>query len=197
MANTTQIDVIRHGEPEGGQRYRGYGVDDPLTETGWQQMWDAVQHLSGWSHIATSPLLRCCAFAEALAAKHGIKFSIDDRLKEIGFGAWEGKTPDEIIAADAGALDHFYEDPVNNRPAGAEPLDTFSERVWQAYSDISEQHSGGHILIVGHAGVARAVAANILGMQLNDVYSRLQIAYGGIISTQIVAGKPPKVVISS
>ena len=38
----TQIDVIRHGEPKGGRRYRGYGIDDPLTETGWQQMWTAM-----------------------------------------------------------------------------------------------------------------------------------------------------------
>ncbi len=28
----TRIDIIRHGEPVGGRRYRGHGVDDSLTD---------------------------------------------------------------------------------------------------------------------------------------------------------------------
>ena len=123
---TTQIDVIRHGEPVGGRRYRGHGVDDPLTEKGWQQMWDAVEDCSDWQHIATSPLSRCIDFAQRLSKKLKIGYSADERLKEIGFGSWEGLTPDEILARDAHALDHFYKDPIRNRPDGAEPLEAFS-----------------------------------------------------------------------
>jgi len=33
---------MRHGEPVGGRAYRGHSIDDPLSEKGWQQMWDAV-----------------------------------------------------------------------------------------------------------------------------------------------------------
>ena len=194
---TTRIDVLRHGEPEGGRRYRGHGVDDPLTETGWQQMWHAVPEVAPWSYILSSPLQRCLTFSRALSEKHNIEYGVDERLKEIGFGDWEGKTPDEIIAADPMALDHFYADPVNNRPAGAESLQGFSERVWQAYETIHEARGGEHILIVAHAGVARAIAANILGMSLDDVYSRLRITYAGILSTQVEKGKPPKVLIES
>ncbi|MGD8583655.1 MAG: histidine phosphatase family protein, partial [Gammaproteobacteria bacterium] len=126
---TTQIDVLRHGEPLGGRRYRGHGVDDPLTEKGWQQMWDAVGGRTDWQHVLTSPLSRCHDFARQLSKKLRIGYSIDDRFKEIGFGAWEGLTPDEILASDAEALQHFYRDPIKNRPAGAEPLEAFSKRV--------------------------------------------------------------------
>ena len=194
---TTRIDVIRHGEPEGGRRYRGYGVDDPLTELGWEQMWNAIPDDAPWTHIMSSPLVRCRAFAEALADKLGVGCDVDDRLKEIGFGTWEGLTPDEIIAADAEALDHFYADPVNNRPEGAEPLDAFSNRVWDAYGDICEKQQGEHVLIIGHAGVARAVVANTLHMSLDDVYSRLKIVYAGVVQTQVDEGKPPKMLIES
>ena len=34
----TTIDLIRHGEPVGGRRYRGGRMDDPLSEKGWAQM---------------------------------------------------------------------------------------------------------------------------------------------------------------
>lgn len=192
---TTFIDVIRHGEPVGGQRYRGYSVDDPLTEKGWSQMRAAVPEKPQWQHIVSSPLKRCLEFGQELADDLQITINVEDNLKEIGFGEWEGKTPDDILAEDSEALNHFYQDPVHNRPKGAEPLDTFSERVWNAYLSIIGQHQGKHILIVAHAGVARAITANILKMSLNDVYSRLKIEYGAIICSSIDEGSPPRLLV--
>lgn len=192
---TTHIDVIRHGEPVGGRRYRGYGIDDPLTENGWAQMRAAVAESHPWQHIVSSPLLRCLEFSKELAADLQITYSIEDRVKEIGFGDWEGKMPEEILAEDSEALNHFYTDPVNNRPNGAEPLDAFSERVWHAYLDIVDSHKDKHVLIVAHAGVARAITANILKMSLDDVYSRLRIEYGAIICSSVDEGSPPRLLI--
>ena len=192
---TTYIDVIRHGEPVGGRRYRGYSIDDPLTEKGWTQMRAAVPESPQWQHIVSSPLKRCLEFSQELANDLQIPFSIEDNMKEIGFGDWEGKTPEEIVAEDSEALNLFYIDPVNNRPKGAEPLDTFSERVWNAYQSIIKNHQGKHVLVVAHAGVARAITANILKMSLNDVYSRLKIEYGAVICSAIDDGLPPKLVI--
>jgi len=116
-------------------------------------------------------------------------------MKEIGFGSWEGKAPDDILAEDSEALNHFYKDPVNNRPDGAEPLDTFSERVWNAYLQILEEHRDKHVLVVAHAGVARAITANILNMSLNDVYSQLRIEYGAVISSSVDEGSAPRLLI--
>jgi len=193
----TKIDVIRHGEPEGGRRYRGYGVNDPLTEKGWQQMWASMPEQPTWDVIVSSPLSRCLDFARALAEKTGATCIVEDNLKEIGFGVWEGLTPEEILAKDSQALDHFYKDPVHNRPEGAEPLDTFSQRVWQAYQAIASAHKDKHILIVGHAGVVRAIAANVLHMSLDDVYSSLSVEYAAIVSTVIKEGSPPKLMITA
>ncbi len=108
---------------------------------------------------------------------------------------WEGKTPEDILAEDSEALNHFYKDPVHNRPKGAEPLNSFSQRVWGAYQRILEQHQGKHVLVVAHAGVARAIAANILKISLDDVYSRLKIEYGAIIHSAVDEGLPPKLLI--
>ena len=192
---TTYIDIIRHGEPVGGRRYRGYSVDDPLTEKGWAQMRAAVPEAPQWQHIVSSPLKRCLEFSQELANDLQISFNIEDNMKEIGFGDWEGKTPEDILAEDSEALNHFYKDPVHHRPKGAEPLDSFSQRVWGAYQGILEQHQGKHVLVVAHAGVARAITANILKMSLDDVYSRLKIEYGAIIHSAVDEGLPPKLLI--
>jgi len=193
----TCIDIIRHGEPEGGRRYRGHSVDDPLSKTGWQQMWNAIPEKPPWDHIISSPLLRCQKFAEALADTMGIYFSVEDNLKEIGFGSWEGRTPEDIKLNEGDALERFLIDPVNNRPEGAEPLDSFSRRVWAVYQSIATRHRGQHTLLIAHAGVIRAITSHILGMSLDDVYSRLKIEYAAIASTRIPPGKLPIMVLKA
>ena len=197
IMSETCIDIIRHGEPEGGQRYRGHSVDDPLSKLGWQQMWDAVPDKPNWDHIITSPLSRCQKFAEALAETAGIGFSVEDNLKEIGFGSWEGRTPDDIKANEGDALQSFIQDPVNHRPEGAEPLDSFADRVWNVYQSVSTQHRGEHVLIVAHAGVIRAITSKILGMSLDDVYSSLKIEYAAIATTRVADNKKTLMYLSA
>ena len=191
----TRIDIIRHGEPEGGRRYRGHGVDDPLSKTGWQQMWAAVPEKPDWEHIITSPLSRCSRFAEALAETLSIDYSVEDNLKEIGFGVWEGRTPDDIKHNDGDALQKFIDDPVHNRPEGAEPLDDFAQRVWTVYENTVQQYHGKQLLMVAHAGVIRAITSHILGMRLDDVYSKLKIDYAAVVSTRVPNKKSPLLVL--
>ena len=93
----TEIELLRHGEPLGGRRYRGK-LDDALSEKGWQQMWDAVGRRGDWEQIVTSPLQRCRAFALALGERHGLPVAVDARFAEVGFGSWEGRTRQELEA---------------------------------------------------------------------------------------------------
>lgn len=158
----TLIDFIRHGEPEGGRRYRGNAVDDPLSEKGWKQMWDAVGEQPPWQYIVSSPMRRCTAFAEALAKKCELELGIDDRFREVGFGRWEGLSPDDIISRNRAEYEAFYRDPYRNRPARAEPLDDFAQRVTQGLEGVLSDYQGQHVLIVAHAGVIRAALGYIL-----------------------------------
>ena len=175
----TVIDLIRHGEPEGGRAFRGHSIDDPLSETGWQQMWDAVGDNAPWDQIITSPLERCQAFAEALMDTYGIPCTTEDNFKEVGFGSWEGRTPDEIKADNLHEYEAFYNNPVTHRPKGAEALNAFIKRVIVAYTNTIEKHKGKHILIVAHAGVNRAIIANAVHAAPIGIY-RIKVNNAGI-----------------
>ena len=94
----TVVDFLRHGEPVGGRRFRGCGVDDPLSDTGWEQMWRSVGERPRWSQLVSSPMLRCAGFAQALSERHDIPVHIDRRFREVGFGDWEGMSPDEFMS---------------------------------------------------------------------------------------------------
>ena len=175
----TIIDIIRHGEPEGGRAFRGHSINDPLSEKGWQQMWDAVGEHAPWDQIITSPLERCQAFAEALMDVYKIPCDMVENFKEVGFGCWEGRTPDEIKEDNLKEYQNFYLDPVNARPEGAEDLNDFIARVKDAYENTVEKYQGKHILIVAHAGVNRAIIANALHTAPIGLY-RIKVNNAGI-----------------
>lgn len=179
----TLIDMLRHGEPVGGRRYRGQ-TDDPLSEKGWRQMRAATAGERPWTAIVSSPLSRCRAFAEELAGETGLPLAFDDRLKEVGFGIWEGKTPDELKEADPDCVFNFKRDPVACRPQGAEAIADFYDRVGAAYQDLLAAHAGGHVLVVAHAGVIRMVICRVLGLAPEHAY-RIQVASAGIARFRI------------
>ncbi|WP_236102048.1 histidine phosphatase family protein [Methylotetracoccus oryzae] len=168
---STLIDLMRHGEPVGGSRYRGQ-VDDPLSDKGWQQMWAAVgREAPPWDIIITSPLQRCQAFAEELGLRYGIPVEPEPRIKELGFGAWQGKTHEELATLyDPGVLQRFFRDPMTNRPKDGEGLGDFRERVVAALQETVDKHVGQHVLMVCHAGVIRMVLAHILEVPLRNLF---------------------------
>lgn len=182
----TTLDLIRHGEPVGGRKYRGQ-IDDPLSEKGWAQMQAALGDHAGWSSIISSPLLRCRAYAEALAVQHDLPLTFEARFKEVGFGAWEGKTAAEIELDAPGTLARFKADPIGARPPGAEALDTFFARVAAGVEHVLLTHPGEHMLIVCHAGVIRMALAHALAIPLANAY-RIDVASAGITRLRFDAG---------
>lgn len=157
------IDFIRHGEPVGGRRYRGSGIDDPLSDDGWRQMWQAVPDSPLWDKVVSSPMKRCHPFAEAVGARFDLPVRIEARLSEIGFGVWEGMTPAQVIEKYPAEYDAFYKDPVNRRPTKAEPLEAFSARISSVFDELVDREEGKHLLVVAHAGVIRAALKHVLG----------------------------------
>ena len=94
--------------------------------------------------------------------RFALPLSVDARFREVGFGTWEGLTPDEIIASRPQEYAAFYQDPYRNRPPGAESIDDFGRRVAEAYEQSMEKNPGEHILVVAHAGVIRAALGHVL-----------------------------------
>ncbi len=179
------IDLIRHGEPVGGRRYRGW-LDDPLSEKGWRQMWQAVGKEAPWKAIVSSPLRRCSEFASELALRHELPWETDVRLKELGFGAWEGRTADELTAEDPDALMRFYQDPVTHRPPGAEKLTDFRTRIASVWHELQGRPEE-HLLVVVHAGVIRMILCQVLGMPEERMFSIL-VPNAGLTRIRVEGG---------
>ncbi|MFE8034993.1 histidine phosphatase family protein [Thiohalocapsa marina] len=169
------IDLLRHGEVQGGACFRG-DRDDPLTPAGWGQMRQATAtDGSAWGRVISSPARRCSDFARHLADTAGLPFETRTAFRERGFGDWEGLTAAQIPAE---ALDAFWSDPVGYTPPGAEPFDAFRTRVLDGWRDLQQPQpsnwapgrpyssppSPPHSLLVTHGGVIRMLVAEVLRM---------------------------------
>lgn len=182
LVNTT-IDLIRHGEPVGGRKYRGQ-IDDPLSNKGWTQMRQAVADHKPWDVIISSTLSRCIEFAQELGQRHAIEVIREPRFIEIGFGEWEGRTANELAQEDARQVQRFLADPLNNTPRGAETLYEFEARIIGAWNDVLQQHAGRHVLLVGHAGMMRMILRHVLDMPLERMF-RIQVANAAITRIRV------------
>lgn len=175
MMSETLIDLLRHGEPVGGTRFRGRS-DDPLCGAGWEQMRGATAGAGGWDVIVTSPLLRCAEFSAELAAHRGLPLETEERFQEIGFGTWEGRTAAEIADTEPMALERFWLDPVWHTPPGGERFDAFRARVAAGWNGLLKRHTGKKILLVSHGGVIRLIIAQVLSIPPGHLF-RLEVPF--------------------
>ncbi|CAN7613296.1 alpha-ribazole phosphatase family protein [Aquipseudomonas alcaligenes] len=157
------IDLLRHGETELGAGFRG-SLDDALTETGWAQMRGAVEGAGPWDAIVASPLQRCARFAEELAGRLDLPLRFDADLRELHFGAWEGRTAAQLMATDETGLGLFWNDPYSFTPPGGETLLDFEARVHGAAARLQEGFAGQRLLVVSHGGVIRLLLARARGL---------------------------------
>ncbi len=135
------------------------GVVNPLTEKGKDQVREAVQRLSGdkIDLIYHSPLERTSETAHLIATALELspdQLIADDRLREMHFGEFEGKSVDEYHA--------FYMDGYNRlvkAPAHGETWTDVKRRVGSFLYDMERLHKGKRILIVSHNGPLQLIQA--------------------------------------
>lgn len=182
--NELIIDLLRHGEPEGGQMIFRGRTDDPLTAQGWQQLEKRVADHRPWDAIITSPARRCAEFAQSLAARHSLTLKSDEQLWELDFGEWEGQALNDIHQAAPEQLAAFWNDPSQNTPPGGEPLKQFQQRILRAWDQIQAQHQGKHLLIISHSGTMRIIIGHILGIPLNSLL-KLELDYASLSRVRV------------
>ncbi|MFZ5593048.1 MAG: alpha-ribazole phosphatase family protein [Pseudomonadota bacterium] len=178
-----RVGLLRHGEVEGGNRFRGH-TDDPLTAAGLAQMHAAVTDSGDWDRVISSPSARCAAFAEEYARRYSTPLSFDARLMEIHFGDWEDRTAAELMTTDTDALIRFWNDPLHNTPPGGEPLAQFQARVLDSWNDIFTKYPAQRVLIVTHSGVIRVLLCQITGVSVAQL-QEFSVGHGQLHGVRI------------
>jgi alpha-ribazole phosphatase/probable phosphoglycerate mutase len=152
----------------------------------------AVDDPVPWDRVLTSPLRRCREFAEQLGAERGLPVQPLPDLREIGFGAWEGLTHEQVSAGDPSAISAFWERPTLNTPPGAEALGDFGLRVGRVWRAMLNVYAGQHLLAVCHGVTIRVILAEVLTMPLDSIF-RLQVPYAARSRIRVYGLEPSTV----
>ena len=103
-----------------------------------------------------------------------LSYKVDERLREMSFGLWEGLPWSDIDKAD---IDSWADDIVGYQVPRGERFQDVIERVNAFLSSLPE---GEHLLIT-HAGVIKACWILRGGMSVDSAASR-SVAFGGCVS---------------
>ncbi|PIR48918.1 hypothetical protein COU80_01920 [Candidatus Peregrinibacteria bacterium CG10_big_fil_rev_8_21_14_0_10_55_24] len=155
----TKVTTIRHGESEGNliPIYQGETPGTDLTPKGKKQAKEAGKKLSSQNVdvIYCSPLARTQQTAAVIAKQTGAQVIVDDRLREVSFGEFEGKTVDFsdlslVKARRAHKLQTGQPESIYHFP-GMERWSDVQERIGSFLMEILPRHRSEHVLIVTHA----------------------------------------------
>jgi broad specificity phosphatase PhoE len=93
-------------------------------------------------------------------------------LRECDYGAWQGRTFEEILAADPKGVDEWLRDPAA-APHGGESLLRLTQRVaqWLEGEKVMERRS----ILVTHAGIVRAAIVHAIDAPAKSFW-RIDIA---------------------
>jgi len=134
-------------------------ADDPAVSASALAMRLAALQVPPPRVLLSSPLTRCATVAAAMAGAFGCAHSVDERLKEMNFGAWEQQRWDAI---DRTLLDGWAADFHHAREHGGESVAQFVSRVAAWLDAFAQTRELSPAYVVTHAGVIRVLAALVL-----------------------------------
>ncbi|MDO5534683.1 MAG: histidine phosphatase family protein [Propionibacteriaceae bacterium] len=174
----TKLVLVRHGQTDSNAAGRFQGQQDvPLNRIGRSQADAVAERLVRMkpARVVTSDLLRAHATAEAIAGASGVGVTIDERLREIHVGSWQGRTSVEVAAENPWFEDALAAGRDFRRSETGETAAEAGERVAAALSDLADAHPLETTVVVGH-GLALRVGMSLflgLGMEASFALSGL------------------------
>jgi probable phosphoglycerate mutase len=169
-AGATQILLVRHGEsaavvPGEALPQLGGQADPPLASIGRREAEIVGRRLQAEpiAAIYCSPLTRAVETAEPLAEALGLTPTAEAGLREVYLGAVDGLNLQLLAAGGHAAVRGALRDQRWELLPGAEPQDSFAERVRGAINGIAARHHDAVVVAFTHGGVIGQIMAEATG----------------------------------
>ncbi len=174
----TRVVLCRHGEPEAAASGRFCGaLDVGLSPRGEAQA-RALSALDA-DVLYTSPARRCLETARPVASRLAVEPIVEPRLRELEFGELEGVPYDEAAERWPEVYDEWLRTPTGVRFPGGERYAELRSRACEALAEIVRRHDGATAAVITHAGVIRALLADVLSLP-DEALFRVDQRYGAV-----------------
>ncbi|PBB95349.1 histidine phosphatase family protein [Mesorhizobium sp. WSM3862] len=168
---TTTIFLVRHAAYDNVGRYLAGRQDIDLGQTGQAQTLRLARRLARetLAAIFSSPRKRTLETAKPIAVACNIEqIGICQELDEIDFGAWSGKTFEEL--ADDAAWRMWNDQRQSARTPSGETMQDAQQRIVDLMDVLREQAPNRCVALISHADVIKAAVCKVLGLQLGDCF---------------------------
>jgi probable phosphoglycerate mutase len=170
--------LVRHGETEWNRQTRFQGqIDVPLNENGRNQAQKAGEFLKDVAidFAVSSSMQRPKETAEIILRPHpDIKLDLQDGLREISHGLWEGKLESEIEQEFPGELHRWRTTPAEVQMPEGENLQQVWDRsvvAWQAIVQTALDNQLKTGLVVAHDATNKTLLCHILGLPADNFWN--------------------------
>jgi len=181
LGAATTLVLVRHGETRhtADRKFSGPGGDDPgLNETGWEQARRAADALrlddADYTAVVTSPMQRTRDTAATIGEALGLEPVVDDDVREMAFGAWDGYTLDEVRERWPDQLDAWLAS-FDHAPPGGESVTKVQQRVEVALRRTLATYAGQTIVVVSHVNPIKLAVRYALDAPL-DILNKMLLA---------------------
>jgi broad specificity phosphatase PhoE len=184
---------LRHGETQASQTGGYCGIMDvALTPAGHQMAEDfaAAYKSLPWAAVFCSPLRRTIDTARPLCTALGLEMQLRDGLKEIAYGQWEGKTPEEVNRQFHDEYVRWLADPGWNRPSGGERGVDVARRSSSVLDEIERTLLSGNVLVVSHKATVRIMLCSLLGIDVGRYRDRISMPVAALSIVEMTEQGP-------
>ena len=182
MIKNTKLIFLRHGLTDLNTKNVYFGHSDPpLNNTGKLQVENVKKLLLNEKIdlIYSSDLVRCVESSKIINDIFKIEIILDNALRELNFGIFEGKSFSEISLEYPKESKLFFEDWKNYRIPQGESIKDLIIRVAECIGKIKNNNNEKTILIVTHSGVIQSAISYYLSKSL-DLYWNFKIENASI-----------------
>lgn len=190
---TLKLYFLRHGETTASQTGTYCGeLDIELTPSGREMAEDFAKVYKdlAWIAIFASPLKRAIHTAKPLSEAIAMDIQIRQGLREIHYGLWEGKTPEEVNQQYHDQYVRWLADPGWNAPTGGEKGIDIARRSSEVLEEIENTYSSGNILIVSHKSTIRIMICYLLGIDLGRYRDRIGMPVAALTIVEMAEHGP-------
>lgn len=144
---------------------------NPLTKLGRQMAKESAEkfkkfcaeHGRSIDLIFASPLLRTQQTAGIVGRMFKVKITTDKRLREIGFGKYNGKNLEGMWKS----FKH-EEDRINKGADGGETYVEILDRMFGVVEELEREYSGKNIILVSHEGPLFLLQGKLIGLSIEE-----------------------------
>lgn len=165
-----RLHLLRHGQTPASREnvFCGRRLDLDLTPDGEAMAgaFAAFHQDTRWRAVYASPLRRTLATAAPAAGAAGLAVQTLEGLAELDYGAWDGRSADDVDRDDHDAYVRWTADPAWNAPSGGETAAALARRASGAIATITDAVPDGDVLVVSHKATIRVALCALLGVDV-------------------------------